>query len=947
MRFVIAIAALTVLTGVAHSQQAEKQPLDHSAYDVWQGIDDEALSRDGRWLLYALTLQDGDATLMVRALAAATEYVVPRGAAARFSADARFVVALIEPELTLLRQAKRAKKEGDELPQDSLAILDLATGGIERIARVKSFQLPEEQAAWLAYLLEREPEDSVTAGEPSGEEQEEEKQAEENKEEKQSEVGTTLVLRDLASGDEQRFEFVTAYAFSENGSRLAYVAATRDGDGDGVWVVDVDAGTANPVSTGRGKYRSLTFDEEGRQLAFLTTRDDPDAEQPAHALYHWREGDDSARRLVAEGAAGIPAGWWVSEHRGLSFSENGRRLFFGTAPRPEPAPQDSLLEEEKVDVEIWHWQDPYLQTMQQEQLDDERKRSYTAMVDLRRDRVVRLATLDMPGVTVGAEGDADVAVGTSNLPYRMLISWDWPSYEDVYLVDVRSGQRELLLQKTQGNVTLSPRGTYAVWYDNREDAWFARHTERDRTVRLTQGIPYPLYDEDDDHPMLKAPYGSAGWTDDEKRFLVYDRHDVWATDPTGRAAPRNLTDGVGRRENLRFRYVRLDADEEEINADAPLLLSAFHYRTKAAGFYRERLTGDALPERLVFMDRKFGTPRKAEEADVLVFSRESVAEFPNLWVSDLDFAAPRQVSDANPQQAQYNWATVELVEWTSGSGVPLQGLVYRPEDFDPARKYPLIVQFYERDSDDLHEHYPPIPHRSVIRPTFYASRGYVVFMPDVRYRIGYPGESALHSIVPGTLKLVEQGFIDEQNIGIQGHSWAGYQIAYLVTRTNLFKAAAGGAPVANMTSAYGGIRYGSGMSRMFQYERTQSRIGATLWEAPQRYVENSPVFWTDKIETPLLMMHNDRDHAVPWTQGIEMFVALRRLGKPAWLVNYAGEVHWPTDYAEKRDWNIRMQQYFDHYLRGAPAPVWLAEGIPAIEKERTLGLELIEENPVP
>jgi dipeptidyl aminopeptidase/acylaminoacyl peptidase len=305
------------------------------------------------------------------------------------------------------------------------------------------------------------------------------------------------------------------------------------------------------------------------------------------------------------------------------------------------------------------------------------------------------------------------------------------------------------------------------------------------------------------------------------------------------------------------------------------------------------------------------------------------------------------VTDANPQQSQYNWATVELVEWTSGSGVPLQGLVYRPEDFNPAKKYPLIVQFYERDSDNLYRHFPPLPHRSVTRPTFYASRGFVVFMPDVRYRIGYPGESALHSIVPGTLELVEQGFIDEANIGIQGHSWAGYQIAYLVTRTNLFKAAAGGAPVANMTSAYGGIRWGTGMSRMFQYERTQSRIGATLWEAPQRYVENSPIFWADKVETPLLMMHNDRDHAVPWTQGIEMFVALRRLGTPAWLVNYTGEVHWPTDFAEKRDWNIRLQQFFDHYLKGAPAPVWLAEGIPAVEKERTLGLELVEEQAVP
>jgi hypothetical protein len=441
---------------------------------------------------------------MVRALEAGSEHVVPRGGGARFSADSRFVVALVDPELELMRQARRAKKKGDDLPQDSLAILELATGEVERVAGVKSFRLPEERGGWLAYLLVREPQDSATAGEPSGEEQEDENERE------PSEVGTTLVLRDLASGDERRFEFVAAYAFSEGGDRLAYVASTPDGEGDGVWVVDVATGAAHTVSTGRGKYRSLAFDDDGRQLAFITTRDDPDAKQAAYALYHWREGDDAARRLAAEGTAGIPAGWWVSEHGDLSFSESGRRLFFGTAPRPEPAPKDTLLDEEKVNVDIWHWRDPYLQTMQQELLDDERRRSFTAVADLRRDRVVQLATDDMPEVTLGAEGDADIAIGTSDLPYRMLISWDWPSFEDVYLVDVRSGQRELLLRKTQGNVTLSPEGSFAVWYDNSEDAWYARHTERDRTVKLTEGIPHPLFNEDDDHPAPKFPYGNAG-----------------------------------------------------------------------------------------------------------------------------------------------------------------------------------------------------------------------------------------------------------------------------------------------------------------------------------------------------------------------------------------------------------------------------------------------------
>src|SRR5690606_41680366 len=104
------------------------------------------------------------------------------------------------------------------------------------------------------------------------------------------------------------------------------------------------------------------------------------------------------------------------------------------------------------------------------------------------------------------------------------------------------------------------------------------------------------------------------------------------------------------------------------------------------------------------------------------------------------------------------------------------------------------------------------------------------------------------------------------------------QIAHMITRTNLFAAAIAGAPVANMVSAYGGIRWSTGMSRMFQYEQTQSRIGGSLWRRPLQFIENSPIFWADKVQTPLLMMHNDQDGAVPWYQGIEYYMALRRLG---------------------------------------------------------------------
>jgi dienelactone hydrolase len=926
-RSLVTMVTVAVCAGAASAQQ--KVPLDHTAYEEWRAIDDPALSRDGQWALYRLTRQDGDPELRVVGLASGTEHAVTRGTSAQFTPDGGFVVFLVAPELAAVRTAKRAGAKSDEMPADTLGVLDLATGAVTRVAPARSYKVPAEHGAWLGYLLVEQaatgdsavPRDTIGSVPSRG----------------RQGKGNPLVLRSLDSGAEQRFEHVTEFSLSRDGSRLAFATTGPDSSATGVWVVETAKGAVQRLMTGDAVFRSLAFDESGTQLAFLARAGAEDS--LPHTLFHWRAGMPAAREVVRAAMPGLPDAWQVSQHRAPSFSKSGARLFFGTAPPSVPEPKDTLTDEERVTVEIWHWRDPTLQPMQKLQLRRERERSYLAMLDLRRDRVTQLATPDVPEVTVGRHGDADVALATSERPYLMRSSWDTPDYRDVYLLDLRAGRRTLLLRETQANPRLSPQARFAAWYDPVERVWLARPVAGGEVVTLTQGIPYALYDEEHDTPSLPPPYGSAGWTADDGGLLIYDRFDVWLTDPSGRRPPRAITEGKGRADSIVFRYVSLDREEEAVDPSTPLLLSAFHPRSKAAGFYRDRVEGTSEPQPLVFADLRFTPPLKARNADVLLFTRESVSEFPDLWVTGRDFAAPRRISDANPQQSRYRWATVELVEWISDDGVPLQGLVYKPEGFDPARQYPLMVNFYERDSDNLHVYHAPVPHRSVIRPVFYASRGYVVFMPDVKYRIGYPGESALEAVVPGVLRLVERGYIDRQRIGIQGHSWGGYQIAYMVTKTNLFRAAGAGATVSNMISAYGGIRWGTGASRMFQYERTQSRIGATLWEAPLRYVENSPIFWADKIETPLLMMANDQDGAVPWYQGIELFVALRRLGKPAWLVNYSGEPHWPVTFAEKRDWNVRMQQFFDHYLMDATAPMWLERGIPAIEAGSTLGLE--------
>jgi dipeptidyl aminopeptidase/acylaminoacyl peptidase len=440
-------------------------------------------------------------------------------------------------------------------------------------------------------------------------------------------------------------------------------------------------------------------------------------------------------------------------------------------------------------------------------------------------------------------------------------------------------------------------------------------------------------DEEHDAPSTAPPIGLGGWTRDDRSLLVYSRYDVWEVDPAGARPPRILTDSLGVRTNTVLRVVDLDPDDRFLDPAAPLVLRAFDTKTKASGFYRDRLDAAAsAPLRIVMADAAFGNPQKARKADQILLTRSTVSDFPNLWTG-ASFDQLSKISDANPQQSEYTWPSVELVAWNSDDGIPLQGLLYKPEGFDASRKYPMVVYYYERLSDGLHQYHAPTG-RNVVNPSVYTSLGYLVFFPDIVYKPGWPGPSAVKAIVPGVQSLVARGFVNPKAVGIAGQSWGGYQSAYVITQTNMFAAAVPNAPVANMTSAYGGIRWESGLARPFQYEKTQSRIGGSIWEYPVRFIENSPLFHLDRVTTPVLFMHNDADGAVPWYQGIELFVGLRRLGKEVYMINYNGDGHNPRKRANQKDIDMRMQQFFATKLKGEPAPDWMVRGIPALEKGR-------------
>ncbi|HEX6323386.1 MAG TPA: prolyl oligopeptidase family serine peptidase [Vicinamibacterales bacterium] len=941
----------------AQQPAAAKRPLTYDTYDYWRAIEGTELSRDGVWLAYALTSEAEDGELVVRNLNTKQEFRHPRGTNPSFTPDGRFVVFTVQAPKAEIEKARRAGArggraagEGDDenQPRNGAGIMALPAGTVTTVDRIGTIRMPEESSAWVALHRPRAggaagrggrqgraggagrggQQEPPAAAPPAAQEPAGEGAREGQPREKRKDNGTDLIVRNLASGEEVTIPLVSGFAWSRDGAYLAYGVSSPKAEEDGAFVRRMSNGAVTTLHAGKGNYKGFAFDEAGKQLAFLSDQAEYEKPVSPYRLYYWKPGDAAAAELVSAATAGMPEGMVVSDQSAPRFTEDGRRLTLGTAPPPKPPAEPGAPA--PIAVDLWHWKDPDLQPMQQVRANQDRNRTYTAVVHLANRRFVQLATPDLPNVVVPARA-SDRVMGMSDVPYRQEVSWD-TTYQDVYLVDLNNGKRERVLEHWAGNAagSLSPGGKYILYFDRDDGNWYSHRIADGARVNLTAKLPVKFFNETHDSPSLPGAYGVAGWTADDGSVLLNDRFDIWEIKPDGSSA-RMVTAGEGRKQGLVFRYQRLDPEERVIPANTPLLLDTTDDRTKASGFYRVALSGMAAPAKVVMLDKAFGNPTKARNADRVVFTLSRFEEFPDLWVSDTSFANMEKISNANPQQAEYVWGKAELIDYINADGKSLRAVMIKPDNFDPSKKYPLMVYIYEQLANSLHSYRRPNPGHS-INITRYVSNGYVVLLPDIVYDTGYPGEAAEKCVIPAVNTVVEMDFVDPARIGIQGHSWGGYQITHLITRTNIFRAVQGGASVANMISAYGGIRWGTGMSRAFQYERTQSRIGAPPWDAPLQFIENSPIFWVEKVQTPYLTMHNDADDAVPWYQAIEFFSALRRLGKEAYFFNYNGERHGLRNRDNQKHYTVHLDEYFDHFLKGAPKPEWMEKGVPYLER---------------
>lgn len=914
---------------------SQKKVMTHADVEHWKTIQNESISPNGKHVVYDLKLDNSDSQLILKDSKGNTIIERERSSNGRFSYNSDFLTFTIKPWKDSLDNMKRKKIKDAKLPKDTLGIYNIASSELIKIPNVKSYKLPEKWTGYVAYLLEEieqdKKEDKKTESDSSNIKKDKKKKP--KKVSKKN--GYHLVVQDLITKAQDTFKYVTHFAFAKRGEKLLF-ATTGDKDNDkaGIHILDFKRAKLTHIHQAKkAKYSELNFSETGKRLAFVADIDTTKIQIRPNELYTWKEGEELANKLFDNTTT--PKDYLVSSDGDIHFSKDESKLYFGL--RLPPVIKDTtLLKDEIVNVEVWTYNEPRLYTVQELQVKNDTIKSYQTVYNFDTNTMIQIGTDAFPDTSLTDKGNANIALSSTSTPYELESQWTAIRLKDYSIINTNTGAQKTVLKKVP-NALLSPKGKYLYGYHSIDSTWFTYNTTAEKQILLTKGKQF--YDELNDSPKHPSAYGAAGWTEGDKSIIVYDRYDIWKFNPDSGTAT-NLTNG--RSDKTIYRYIKLDKEEESISLKSKWLLSTFNETTKESGFAEFNPKNNTIKQ-LEKGPYNYGRPIKPELSDNLLFTRESFKEFPNLHLTDLSFKNQKVLSDANPQQDQFNWGTIELVNWTSLDGIKLTGMLVKPENFDPNKKYPMIVNFYERSSNRLHGHRTPNYVRSTINYSFYASRGYIIFNPDVQYREGYPGESAYNCVIPGVTALIEKGFIDKDRIGVQGHSWGGYQIAYLVTKTDIFRAAESGAPVPNMISAYGGIRWWTGLSRQFQYEHTQSRLGGTPWEYPMRYIENSPIFSIDKINTPLLIMHNDADGHVPWYQGIEFFLSLRRLGKPSWFLNYNGEPHWPLKYQNRKDFSLRMEQFFDYYLKDASKPVWMEHGVPAIEKGVNQGYELIGE----
>jgi dipeptidyl aminopeptidase/acylaminoacyl peptidase len=925
-----------VVSAEAPSRSAAKRAkrgIDAAAYDAWRSLDDPVLSPNGKWVAYTLSTGNGATELVVRSTSSDKEMRMRSDVLAQnersarikrvsptFTADSRHVVFAthtqsIEPSGGApVRGHPRSERAG----RYDLTLVALSSGRSETIHGVEDFALDKSTSSHLAYTISSE------VGKGAGIEQ-------------QAAGSKTLVVKDIDTGLELSVTDVTQYSLNKTGRYIAYVVATSNPSDRGVFVRDLKTGVETALARGAGEYLGVTFDHQGRQLAFLSNGADTDSGIRRMSIYYAPAPTSPARLALA--AESLLPRLQIAPEYGIRFTEEDDALVFGVFPPAAPTLNDKSRETSNINVEIWRGDDLRIQPQLQGNIRPVRPGAYLSLYHIDARRWTQLATDRVPWVMLPRAGR--YALGIDQAPYKIGETWS-ESIADLYAIDTQTGAASIIRKAFRTSSWLpyspflvSPTGTYVLLFEHRR--WFSYNFHTQRLIDLTgKLLPSVLFDAPPRNYATcpESPVGVAGWLPDGRHVLIYDRFNIWDVDASGVDSPTNLTNGLANdvfrvwphAANVGAGVVPLSEGNRTLRIDRPLFLTYFNQHSMRSGVSLLRLQPIEKPSKPFTLDRQINLVDVRYPSQFLA-TIESFTEFPDLWVGpSLDHL--KQISNANPQQSEYRWGAVEVVDWVTELGVPVRGLLYKPDDYVTGKKLPLIVDIFGTWSQSLHTYFPPEPSAAALSLMTLLSNDYLVFRPDLATIRGSLVDGVVSSVIPGISTLIDKGVVDPNQIAVMGHSEGGYKVNLLITRTDMFRCAIEIAGVTDAFSDYGSLRIG-GTARSDRYD--YRNFYGSPWQEPAKYLENSPVFFASRVKTPLLILHNSKDPAVPFSQAVEWYIGLRRNRAEVYLVNYRDEGHELRRRANQLDWELRALQFLNQCMGRDAKPRWMTADSDPVE----------------
>jgi len=935
--FFIIIAIVLLITNITllaqKNIQDKPRPLEIPDMLEWKSIRYANVSNDGKWFAHALMPAEGDGNVIIKQVKGEKEYkfeVGESGGRIVFSEDSKWAAFMISPKKKESEKVKEQKKK----VYNDMGLLNLASGEKIDFKKVKRFSFAEENPVWLAMHQYT---------------------SESQSKEKEKWSGSDLILYELATSKKYNIGNVSEFAFNKTGQWLAMAIDAFGQSGNGIQLRNMNTGIIQSLDNDDAEYKRLSWTEEGDGFAVLKGKKDDDYEDKFYDVVGFTgfaknkikkdsyepKDDENFPKEMTVSPNRTPI--WTDDLSGIIFGihkveakenkndkkkEGTQKETTDTEGKNEAekreektTPKKPKDDEAKLpDMVIWHWKDKRMQSMQQVQESRDKNFNYLCIYHVKNKKLVRLADDDLRQVSVAPK--QKWAIGYDDSKYILLGNLEGRRYRDYYVVNLKTGERKLALEKSRWYNGPSPDGTHFLYYN--DGHYYTYDMASGKSYNITEDVPTSFVNEEDDHNVIKPPRRPLGWIKDGVSILLSDGWDLWNV-PVHGGKSVNVT-GNGKKDQVRYqRRFRLDPKEKGYDLSKVNYFTTYGEWTKKGGI---AIVDGKKPgaKMLLWDDAVFSSLTKAKNADVFLYTKQTYKDYPDYYITNKSLKNGKKITTTNPQQKDYLWSSgAKLVDYESTTGKKLQAALYLPANYEKGKSYPTIVYIYETLSQGLNRYLSPRVRG--FNQAMYTSHGYAVLMPDIVYKVNDPGMSSVWCVVPAVEAAIKTGIVDKNAIGIHGHSWGGYQSSFLVTQTELFKAVVTGAPLTNMISMYSSIYWNSGSANQPIFESSQGRFYGGYWDNLDAYTRNSPVYFAKNVKTPMIILHNDKDGAVDWNQGIEYFNALRRLNKPVVMLQYKGENHGLRKPENNKDYTVRMMEFFNHHLKGKEAPKWWSEGV--------------------